>query len=58
MLMNEAFTDGAIELELRPFDDVFRDHYSVYRGEPRPELDGAWMDLLKGSLRATAYIIS
>lgn len=58
MLMNEAFTDEAIQLELRPFDDVFHDHHSVYRGEPRPELDRAWMNLLKGSLQGTAHMFS
>ncbi|MCJ1385520.1 hypothetical protein MMC17_008643 [Xylographa soralifera] len=47
-LPSHEWSKEATKIELRPFDDVFHDHYSVYRGEPRPELDHAWMKLLRG----------
>lgn len=36
-------------MELRDFDDVFHDHPSLYRGNPREELDEAWQHLMKGT---------
>ncbi len=45
------FTKSAVELEIVTQDDVFHAHASPFRGEPRPELDQAWMGLLKGAMR-------
>ena len=48
LTIRTGYTDEAIKWELRPFDDVFHDHESLYRGPPRPELDRAWQNLMKG----------
>ena len=42
-------------MEVRTFDDVFHDHESLYRGEPRPELGQAWQKLLRGISHLTVY---
>lgn len=47
-LGSHAFTRNAMKLEVRPLDDIFGPHESLYRGEPRPELDAAWNDLMEG----------
>ncbi|RDW81842.1 hypothetical protein BP6252_02954 [Coleophoma cylindrospora] len=48
-LKTHDFTKDAIKLEIRPFDDTFNDETgSVFRGEPRPELNNAWKQLLHG----------
>lgn len=49
-----AFTRNAMKLEVRPLDDIFGPHESLYRGEPRPELDAAWNDLMEGECEVSA----
>ncbi|KAH7312833.1 hypothetical protein BKA65DRAFT_516739 [Rhexocercosporidium sp. MPI-PUGE-AT-0058] len=39
----------AVEMELRPWDDLYTHHYSPFRGPPRPELDAAWQDMVANS---------
>ncbi|MCJ1356532.1 MAG: hypothetical protein MMC33_006527 [Icmadophila ericetorum] len=48
ILKVSEYTDQAISMELRNFDDVFHPHNSLYRGNPRKELDLAWQKLMKG----------
>lgn len=31
-------------------DDIFGEHESIYRGEPRDELDVAWKHLIRGNV--------
>jgi len=43
------FTKDAIKLEIRPFQDTFGDNeHSLFRGNPRPELDAAWLGMVQG----------
>jgi len=43
------FTKEAIKLEIRPFQDTFGDdEQSVFRGNPRPELEKAWKGMIHG----------
>lgn len=37
-------------------DDVFHKHESPFRGRPRPELDSAWQNLMKGSLLTPTFL--
>ena len=50
-LSSDEFTRDAIQLELHSFDDIFNYHQGVFRGDPRPELDDAWMGLIHGALK-------
>ena len=39
-------------MELQPFDDIFNWHKGAFRGDPRPELNEAWKNMIHGKLSA------